>query len=417
MISRPLVVLSLVLLTGTGRADWRQFRGPGGLGIAPDKKLPAQWSAQTNLLWKTALPGSGSSSVIVVGSKLFVTCYSGYGDTKGEGSMKDLKLLLVCLDRMGSIQWQRAVPAALPEEPYRNYMANHGYASSTPVSDGERVYVFFGKTGVLAFDLAGKELWRTSVGTKKHNWGSGTSPILYKDLLIINAAVESGALVALNKTDGAMVWSVKGMDYSWTTPLLVPVAGGKHEVVVSIYNRVFGFDPDTGAEIWRCDGIEDYVCPSLVTHAGVVFVIGARENAALAVRAGGKGDVSQSHVLWRIKKGSNVSSPVYHAGHLYWASENRGVVYCVNADNGAVAFEEKLQPPSERIYASPVVADDKVYFVSRSNGTYVLDAQPTYRLLAHNTLDDDSVFNASPAVSDGQILLRSDRFLYCIGLK
>lgn len=418
MKSRILLVVTLWFwATAVVAADWRQFRGADGLGIAPDKHLPTQWSASNNVLWKTELPGSGSSSVIVVGKKLFVTCYSGYGETKGEGAMKDLKLQLVCLDRTGAIQWQRDVPAELPEEPYRGYMLNHGYASSTPVSDGAHVYVFFGKTGVLAFDLEGKELWRTSVGTKKHNWGSGASPVLYKDFVIINAAVESGSLVALKKADGAVAWSVKGMEYSWTTPFLVTVPGGKQELVVSIYNRVFGFDPDNGTELWRCAGIEDYVCPSMVAHDGVVFVIGARAGAALAIRAGGKGDVSQSHVLWRVKRGSNVSSPVYYEGHLYWASENRGVVYCVKADNGTIVYEEKLQPPPDRIYASPIVADGKLYYVSRSNGAYVLEAQPKYRLLAHNTLDDGSVFNASPAVSDRHILIRSERYLYCLGLK
>jgi outer membrane protein assembly factor BamB len=412
------MALSLaVAMEAAQAADWLGFRGPGGLGVAPDKNLPTTWGPTKNVVWKTALPGPGASSPIVVGKKIFVTCYQGYGDGNNAADMKDLKLVLVCLDRAGKILWQRETPVELPEEPYRSYLANHGYASSTPVSDGQHVYVFFGKTGVFAYDLDGKQLWRQSVGTGKHAWGSGTSPILYKDLVIVNAAVESGSLVALNKKDGARVWAAEGMEYSWNTPLVVTLPGGRQELVVSVYNRVLGFDPDKGSLLWEASGIEDYVCPSIVAHNGVVYVIGARDNAAMAIRAGGKGDVSGTHVLWKIHKGSNVSSPVYHDGHLYWASDNRGVVYCVRADNGQVAYEAKLDPDPERIYASPVAADGKLYFVSRTQGAYVLAAEPKYRLLAHNVLDEGSVFNASPALADGQIFLRSDRHLYCVGSK
>jgi hypothetical protein len=384
------------------------------LGVAPDKNLPATWNATRNVLWKTALPGPGASSPIIVGKRIFVTCYKGYGDGS-DGALKDLKLILLCLDRAGGILWQREIPAELPEEPYRSYLANHGYASSTPVSDGASVFVFFGKTGVFAYNLEGKQLWRQSVGTGKHAWGSGTSPILYKGLVIVNAAVESGSLVALGKKDGSQAWSAKGMESSWNTPLLVSVPGGKQELVVSVYEQILGFDPDKGTLLWKCAGIEDYVCPSVVAHDGVVFAIGARENTAMAIRAGGKGDVSGTHVLWKIQKGSNVSSPVYHDGHLYWASDNRGVVYCVQADNGKVVYEAKLEPDLERIYASPVAADGKLYFVSRTSGTYVVDAQPKFRLLAHNVLDEGNVFNASPALDGGQFLLRSDRHIYCLG--
>src|SRR2546423_4360788 len=157
----PALVLSFFLVHGSDAGDWLQFRGPGGLGIAPDNDLPTQWSATSNVLWRTALPGAGASSPIVVGKRIFVTCYSGYGEGSG-GAMKDLKLSLLCLDRGGAILWKRDMAPELPEEPYRSYLTNHGYASSTPVSDGSSVFVFFGKTGVFAFDLEGKQLWRQS---------------------------------------------------------------------------------------------------------------------------------------------------------------------------------------------------------------------------------------------------------------
>jgi len=413
-------VLALILLgLPAGAEDWPQFRGPGGLGIARDKDLPTTWSATENVAWKTELPGPGASSPIVVGSKIFVTCYSGYGLPGQEpGDLKKLQRHLLCLDRAsGKVLWKRDVPAAMPEEAYAgDFLPLHGYASSTPASDGERVYVFFGKTGVFAFDLEGKQLWRASAGEGSHDWGVATSPVLTKDLVIVNASVESKSLVALNKKDGKVVWTAGGMASSWNTPLLADM-GGRQELVVSVHGHVRAFDPQTGKELWSCEGVQDYVCPSVIAHQGVVYVMGGRSNTVLAIRGGGKGDVSKTHVLWKQNRGSNVSSPVYHDGHLYWTSESRGIAYCVDAAKGKVVYEERLEPASDRIYASPTLADGKLYIVSRTHGAYVLQARPQFKLLAHNTLGDSSVFNASPVVSDGQLLLRSDRYLYCIGKK
>jgi hypothetical protein len=321
----------------------------------------------------------------------------------------------VCLDKQGKILWTRDVAADAADAAFRGFQLYHGYASSTPASDGKIVYCFFGVAGVVAFDLDGKQLWRRSVGTSTNDWGTGTSPIVAGDLVIVNAAVESGALVALNKKDGSVAWTQQGMEWSWTTPLLIDFKG-RSEVVVSIHNRLLAFDPKTGKESWNCEGLEDYVCPSLTAHDGVVFAIGARDNTALAVKAGGDGDVSKTHVLWSIKRGSNVSSPVYHNGHLYWAHESRGIVYCVDAKSGKIKYEERLDPEPDRIYASAFLAGGKIYYVSRNNGTYVVEARPEYKLIAHNTFaSDTSVFNGSPAPMEGKLLLRSDRYLYCIG--
>jgi outer membrane protein assembly factor BamB len=420
MVSRMLLYSCLVWIlsaTMVQPADWPQFRGPGGLGVAPDKDLPTSWGPQNNVVWKTELPGPGSSSPIVVGDRIFLTCYTGYGtNAQAPGDLKDLKRILLCLDRPGKVLWSRDVPTTGEDAPFKSYNALHGYASSTPVSDGKNVYVFFGTSGVRAYDLEGKELWHTSVGSGTNGWGTATSPVLFQDLVIVNASVESKSLVALNKHDGKVAWAAKGMSQSWNTPLLVNVAG-RQELVVSVSGRLLGFDPQTGGELWRCAGITDYVCPSVVAKEGVVYAIGARANTALAVKAGGKGDVSQTHLLWKISKGSNVSSPVFYEGHLYWASDNKGFFYCVQADKGTVVYEERLEPRYERIYASPTVADGKFYLVSRIDGAYVLDAQPKFKILAHNKLDDPSVFNASPVVHNGQLLLRSNRYLYCIGKK
>jgi outer membrane protein assembly factor BamB len=406
----------LIAFAPAASADWLQFRGPHGSGASSEKNLPTTWAANQNVVWKTELPGAGSSSPIVVGNRIFLTCYSGYGvDGKADNDMSNLKRHVVCLSREGKILWTRDVAAAQPETPYSSYQSLHGYASSTLVSDGKSVYAFFGKSGVHAFDLDGKPLWNASVGKKIHNWGSGTSPVIYKDFLVINASVESGSLIALDKKTGKPAWTAKGnISQSWNTPLLVDVPGGKTELVVNQSSKLRGFNPDTGEELWTCAGIQDYVCPSTIAHDGTVYVIGGRPNSnqVFAVKAGGKGSVSP---LWAIKRGSNVSSPVYHDGHLYWASESKGTVYCVKADKGTLVYEERLSPNPDRLYASPLLGDGKIYYVSRTNGTYVVAASPQYKLLAHNTLGDKSVFNGSPIADNGQLLLRSNRFLYCIG--
>jgi outer membrane protein assembly factor BamB len=398
-------------------ADWLQFRGPNEAGLSADKGLPATWSGDANVAWKTDMPGAGSSSPIVVGNKIFLTCYSGYGVKNNEGGeRKDLRRHLLCLARdTGKELWKRTAETVLPEEPYRDFLALHGYASSTPASDGERVFVFFGKSGVLAFNLSGEQLWHTSVGKGAHGWGSGTSPILYKDLLLVNASVESRALIALNKKTGKEVWRAKGISESWSTPVLVNVPGGKTELVVSGSHKVLGFDPETGDELWHADSFNWYVCPTVVAHDGVVYAL--QNSTCVAVRAGGRGDVTASHTVWQKKRyGSVVSSAVFHDGLVYWATD--GTATCVRAKDGSEVYRSRLNPSSGNLYASPVVADGKIYYVSRNAGTYVVEAGQKFKLLAHNTLNpDNSVFNASPVVSDSQLLLRSDRALYCIGKK
>jgi outer membrane protein assembly factor BamB len=394
-------------------ADWPQFRGPGGLGIAPDKGVPTTWGADKDLKWKTELPGPGTSSPVVVGDRVFLTCYSGYGvDRQDPGNMKGLRRHVLCLERKaGKVLWAHEFPADLPEPPYRDYIALHGYASSTPTSDGKRVYFFLGKSGVFAFDLGGKRLWQASVGKGTDGWGSGTSPALYKGLVIVNASVEGRALVALDKDTGNEVWRAKGLDSSWSTPALVPVPGGKTELVVSASRQILGFDPETGKELWHANSFNWYVCPSVVYHDGVVYAL--QNSTCVAVRAGGRGDVTESRTLWQKKFGTTVSSPLYYDGQVYFAGGD--TAYCLRADDGKVVYRERLKPGGGDVYASPVEAGGNIYYVSRTAGACVVQAGPKFRLLAHNTLaPDTSVFNASPAVSDSELFLRSDRYLYCI---
>lgn len=399
--------------------DWTGFRGPNAGGIAEASNLPATWDAQKNIIWKTTLPGLGSSGPTVLGQRIYLTCYSGYAESKDKpGQMDALKRHLVCLDRTsGKLLWIKDFDAKQPESKYvGGNNTRHGYASSTVVTDGKQLYLFLGISGVYGLDLDGKVLWQTDVGAGTHGWGSATSPLLYKNLVIVNASIESKSLVALNKDTGKVVWRTEGIKSCWSSPNLVQV-GDKQELVLNVPRKLTGFDPDTGNELWHCDGIPDgYVCPTVITQDGVVYAIGGRKNTAIAVRAGGRGNVNETHLLWTVKKGSNVTSPVLVDDHLYWSHESKGNMYCLDAKTGKVVYEEKLDPRPGLIYASITAADGKLYMPSQDKGTYVVAARPTFKQLAVNKFQDDtSRTNACITVSNNQLLMRTDQAIYCIG--
>lgn len=403
----------LAALAGVG-SDWAGFRGPNGNGVSPDRGLPVHWSATENIVWKTKLPGPGTASPIVVGDRVFVACYSGYGVSKG-GDVANLRRHLVCLSRdKGDVLWQADVPTKLPENRFSNYLAEHGYASGTPASDGERVYVFFGRTGVLAFDLQGRQLWQTEVGTWLNGWGSASSPVLFKDLVIVNAAVENNALVALDKRTGKEVWRTRGIGDSWTTPVIVDVPGGKPELVLPVPDFLLGFDPDTGTKLWECQGISAATASSSpVARGGIVYAMGAgvKGRNVLAVRAGGRGEVSKTHVVWKQKAGANHCSPVLYGDFLYYVS---GQAWCLRADTGDVVYQERLYNAATE-YSSPVATDGKLFAFTRRDGAFVLAANGKFDVLARNDLGDSSTFNASPAISNGQLFIRSNEYVYCLG--
>ncbi|MBN2450459.1 MAG: PQQ-binding-like beta-propeller repeat protein [Lentisphaeria bacterium] len=404
-------VLGASLAGAAVAADWLQFRGPGGQGVAEAEGLPTRWSDSENLRWTTPLPGPGSSTPIAVGNRLFLTCFSGYG-TGGQGGerMEDLRLHVLSLDlQNGGILWNTTIPPRLPES---TRVRDHGYAAPTPASDGKHLFVFFGKTGLFKLDLEGKRMWEADVGSGIHGWGCGTSPVLHKGLVLVNASVESGSLVAVHQETGKEVWRAGGMKESWNTPHIVALEGGRTEVVVSVKGAVLAFDPETGRQLWRCRGVQDYVCPSIVSRDGVVYVIGGRKSQALAIRAGGTGDVTGTHLLWEAPVGANVSSPVIVGDALYWVSDRNTTAYCLGLADGTIRYAEKFpgQP-----YASVLAADGKLYVVTRTGGTVVLGATPRYEVLAHNRLQDRSQFQASPIVAGDCLILRSDRAVYCIG--
>jgi outer membrane protein assembly factor BamB len=404
VVQRPAAVAPPAMTTPAD--GWSQFRGPGGMGVSLEKEAPLTWSATEGVAWKTALPGPGTSSPIVHGTRVYLTCYSGSSDQPVRH--------LVCLDRgTGKILWDTKTAATGPEE--SSIREDHGWASSTPATDGARIYAFFGRSGVYAFDMNGRQLWRAAVGDRAHGWGSAASLLLYGDRVIVNASVESDSLVALDRRTGKQIWRAGGIKEAWNTPVLVSVPGGKTELVLAMFRKVLGFDPESGNQLWSCDTrIDWYMVPSLVARDGIVYGIGGRGGGALAVRAGGRGDVTATHVLWYGQRGSNVSSPVLHEGHLYWAKDSPAAAYCADAKTGRVLYEERLDRAGQ-VYGSPVLVNGRLYYVARNGRTFVIRAVPRFEVLAVNDLGERGVFNASPAVAGGRLFIRSDRFLYCIG--
>ena len=407
--------------------DWRQFRGENSNGRAEDGDVPVRWSESENLLWRAEMPGPGSSSPIVTGEHVFVTSYTGYGvDPTDPGEMSHLARQLVCLNRRdGSLRWKREVPARLPEDPFRGYISEHGYASSTPVTDGEMVYVFFGKTGAIAFDLAGNEKWRADLGQESSNrrWGSAASPILHKDFLIVNASDESQSVRAFDKRSGKEVWRAEAasLELAYGTAQIASRPTGGEDLVLAVPGEVWGLNAETGKLRWYAEtGLSGNICPSLTLSSGIAYGFGGYPTqGSFAVRLSGEGDVTASHVLWKSRVSSYVASPVLHEGHLFWVSD-RGDAMCANASDGSLVFSERLPGLSDAgrkrpAYASLVYAAERFYAVTRFSGTYVFKAQPSFELLATNQLSDATQFNGTPAISGDQIYLRSDKFVYALG--
>lgn len=488
------------LMTPIQAGDWPRFRGPNGSGISPDATAPpTEWGTDKNIRWKSELPGPGVSSPIVVGNKVLVTCYSGYGDRKTEGNVEDLKRHLVCVDRnTGSVLWTGTIPVSLPEDPYSGAgVPSHGYASHTPVSDGERVYAFFGKSGIVAFDLNGKQLWQTSVGTSsgRMRWGSAASPILHGENVIVNASDESSALIALDKLTGKEKWraNAEGMGNSWATPVVANSPTGE-EIVVGVPYEVWSFNPATGKLKWFAKGSEDEsVSASLVAHEDMVYVFGGRGGNSLAIRTGGKGDVNEKNIAWEGRAAGRFATPLLYNGYVFSISGD--VAACFDAKSGERKYQTRLAS-GEAVaddqagggggrggfggpggfggrgpggpgrggeggpggpggpgrggeggrgrggfggpggpggpggsgggrggrgggdYASPVLAAGKLIYTTKAGKFFVVEATPEFKLLATNDLSEDtSGFDGTPAISDGELFVRSNTHLYCVSEK
>ncbi|MCA9049201.1 MAG: PQQ-binding-like beta-propeller repeat protein, partial [Planctomycetaceae bacterium] len=396
--------------------DWPRFRGADGGSSVPNAEVPLTWTATDNILWKTELNGHGSSSPVIFGDHLYLTSFTGYGlDPDAPGNREDLELHVLCFDRnSGKPLWDKAMKASPAEQEATRRVVDHGYATGTPACDDRAVYAYFGVSGLAAYSHDGELLWKVPTGERTAGFGSAASPILFGDLVIMNASIEAGAVIAFNKQTGSEAWRIEGVRKSWTTPLVSQSADGRSELIVSYEMEVRGFDPQTGSELWTCEGIQDYVVPCVVAHDGIAYVLGGRKNQSMAIRLGGSGDVTETHRLWETNIGANVTSPVYHDGHLYWISD-RGIANCLDAATGSEVYRERVDT-KERVYASTLLAGDRMYLTTRENGVFVIAVGPEYKELAHNRIDgDDSLYNATPVADGGRLLFRTNRFLYCIG--
>jgi outer membrane protein assembly factor BamB len=444
-LATTLLLIALTAVTSS-HANWPRLRGAEGNGIAAkDADVPLTWSDTENLSWKAAMPGPGSSSPVVWGEKVFVTCWSGYGGASGGADMTKLVRHLVCLNLSdGRILWDKTVPAVQPEDVYQGMLTEHGYASNTPVTDGEHVFVFFGKSGALAFDMDGNQLWQTDLGksSSSKQWGSAASPIVYKDFVIVNASDESRAIYALDKKSGSQIWKADAdaLESAYSTPSIVTREGGVQDLVLAVAQELWGLNPDTGKLRWYAQhNLPGNV--STVVGSDALYVFGGFPVAgSVAFKiGGGKGDVTADTKLWAVTDSSYVPTPVLHEGRLHVINDG-GFAMCLDAKTGASLYRERVMESSgdggpgggrgkggpgggrrgggKPFYASPVLVGDKLYCVSRKNGTFVLSAGPEYKKLAVNVIaSDTSQFNGTPAVVGKRLIMRSDSAVYCVSAK
>jgi outer membrane protein assembly factor BamB len=416
---------AMLLQAGTLPAnDWPRFRGPNGSGISLEAAPPDSWSDKQNLKWKTALPGPGSSSPIVLGDRIFVTCYTGYGAGGESGTPEQLQRHLICLDRgNGKIRWSQTIAGERRDDPYQGYLTQHGYASSTPVADADRVYAFFGKSGVVAFDLDGKQLWKTDVGHESGNrrWGSAASLALSGEVVIVNASEESQSIRALDRKTGAQVWKAEGagLELAYGTPTVIPRNNTDADIVISCPGEVWGLNAQTGKLRWFAEHrLTGNVSPSIIHDEQRLYGFGGfQSSGSFALKLNGEGDITRTGTVWSSRNSSYVATPLLFDGHLYWISD-MGQAFCTRADTGDLVYRERvpgLDASSRPVYASPVTAGGKIFVATRRSGVIVLPARPEFRILAQNQFaNDDSDFNATPALGAGELILRSNQFLYCV---
>ena len=436
------VFLPLILASALPAEDWPQWRGPLSNGISSESALPDRWSATENIAWKISLAGLGASSPIVWGDKVFVTSQTGSVPVQqgmkpqlarddqdlaskeapiGGRNMKsapagdEVSLIVEAFSRSdGSRLWKYSV-AATGEFPQLN--EKHNLATPTPVTDGKTIYALFGNGQLVALGMDGKPVWTRHLGKEYSpflvSWGHGGSPALYKDALIVLCDhTPKSYLLALDKSTGKERWKVdRGAGrVSHSTPFIVTGPKGD-ELIINSSERIDAYSPVNGELLWYTGSQRQTPVPSPVFHNGVIYLSrGYRNSDFMAIRPGGRGDVTSSNILWRTPGGASyVPSILYYDGLLYVTNEV-GIVTCADAETGKQVWRKRL---GGIFFASPVAGDRKIYMVSETGETFVLSAGREPVILAQNILDERLI--ASPAVSNGRIFLRSDGTPFCIG--
>jgi outer membrane protein assembly factor BamB len=410
------LIVFLLSLSIANAENWPQWRGPSLNGLSNEKNLPVKWTTEENVVWKVALPGFSGSTPIVWRDRIFLNVADGDN------------LALWCVEKTkGEVLWKQPLGGGNVK------MRKQNMSSPSPVTDGRAVYVMTG-TGILkAFDFAGKELWSRDIqkeyGEFGLNWGYASSPLLHEDSLFVQVlhgmkTDDASYVMRIDKKNGKTLWKVdratnaiRESPDSYTTPALLRY-GKTIEIVITGGDCVTGHDPADGKELWRANGLNPNNDPYYrIVASPIVFndVIYAptRVKPLLALRAGGRGDITTSHVLWSTANGPDVPTPVTDGKYFYIVND-RGIVWCLDAKTGAEIYAQQ-RIKSGTYSGSPVLADGKIYITNEDGLTTVIAAGPKFEVLAENALNDYTL--SSPAISDGRIYIRTAGFLYSIGKK
>jgi outer membrane protein assembly factor BamB len=390
----------MVPVEGEAVQYWTRWRGPSGQGLANGAGYPDTWSASDNVRWRMPVPGRGNSSPIVWRDQIFLTTAHGDG-----------RLAVLAFRRSdGAKQWETIVPARTGGAHQKN-----GHASATVATDGTRVFASFGSV-LLGLSTGGAILWRQDFGDIANYHGAAGSPLLYKDRVIIYQDQRGGSFIAAFDTaTGRRLWRTpRQASVGWGTPVAIR-AGARDEIVVNGESRVQSYDPASGSELWTCRGSTYEVIPTPVVGAGLVFCSSGRAGPTLAIRPGGKGDVTSSHLAWSSPRGSPfVPSPILYGQQLYMVNDMASIVTSMDAATGRALWQGRLGVATrEGFSASPVAVDGKVFFTNDEGDTFVLKAGPAFELLHVNRIGERTL--ASPALVEGRWYLRTDRHLMAIG--
>ena len=398
--------VAMIETGGEAQRYWTRWRGPSGQGLAVGSGYPDVWSATDNVRWRAPVPGRGHSSPIVWRDQIFLTT-----------AYPDGRVSILAFERSsGRRQWETFVPDTAAERLH----PKNSHASATAVTDGRLVYAFFGNKGLIAVDLGGAVAWHRSLGTFSNYHGTAGSPLLYKDRLILYedhaGGSQGGAFVAaFDAATGKTRWRTeRPASVGWGTPVAIR-AGDRDEIVVSGERRVVSYDPDSGRELWSCGGNTFEVIPTPVVGHGLVFSSSGRAGPTLAIRPGGSGDVTRTHVAWTSPRGSPfVPSPLLYGDYLYLVNDMAAIATSFEAASGKVMWQGRLGVArAEGFSASPVGADGKVFFTNDDGETFVVRAGPVFELIRVNALGAPVL--ASPALVDGRWYFRTDRELVAIG--
>lgn len=431
----PLTALLVVAVSAAvSAANWPQWRGADGQGVSDETHVPAEWSPAKNLAWKTALPGYGQSQPIVWGSRVFVTADIEGGpapvehkapthlmegqpwvhpDSVGVDKLHTLKVVALDL-RSGQVLWDRT---AYKGTVFDNRHRRGSYAAPTMVTDGSVVIAYFGPEGLYAYDFDGNLKWKADVGDfPLLGMGTGTSPVLYDNLVIIQRDENEGknsVILAFDTRTGKEVWrTARAVEASWATPVLAK-AGTRTELVTNGNQFIIAYDPRTGKELWRTKGVEsNAIHTPLVGHGLVIVTAGYPAKKVMAIRPGGSGDImGTDRIAWQYDRGTGyVISPILYGDYVYLVSD-KGIISCLDAKTGQVKYEGGRVPVPATFMASPIAYDGKVLLTSTDGDTYVIKAGPAHQVLGTNSIGEPAA--STPSISQGRVLVRGAKHLYC----